>query len=222
MTQQTNKMICASQQQPPPPHLNKKLFHVETWTVEQVLSWSRGVADEEGGSSSSSKGELLNYFLYYKEVFRSRQITGKRLQILDLADLNEWFPQLSLNHRLLLYKSVQELVQFRHDLKTDTLHTLLTHTCNKLVGLLKLVETNNRREFVKATACFISITYRKLINWLIRLPFTRLRQFELFRVELNTKMKQFLKMFRSKSKLQNGGVASGSNDEEIKQIVSNL
>jgi hypothetical protein len=140
----------------------------------------------------------------------------------DLSDICELLPELNLSQRLILYKSIQDLIQFRHDLKTDTLHTLLTNTSNKLVHLLKLLEEErkktsggqfgSKREFVKATACFVSITYRKLINWMIRLPFTRLKQCELFRDQVNSKMKVFLKIFRSRNKLLNG-------DEEIKSIV---
>jgi hypothetical protein len=155
---------------------------------------------------------------YYQEVFRNRQINGKKLQILDLSDVCDLLPKFNLNQRLVLYKPIQDLIQFRHDLKADTLHTLLTNTSNKLLLLLKLLDdekrSNHKREFIKATSCFVSITYRKLINWMIRLPFTRLKQCELFRDELNSKMKLFLKIFRSRNKLLNG-------DEEIKLLVRN-
>jgi hypothetical protein len=131
--------------------------------------------------------------------------------------VSDLLSKFNLNQRLVLYKSIQDLIQFRHDLKADTLHTLLTNTSNKLAALLKLLDeekrSHHKREFIKAISCFISITYRKLINWMIRLPFTRHRQCELFRDELNSKMKLFLKIFRSRNKLLNG-------DEEIKTLVT--
>ncbi len=152
-------------------------------------------------------------------MFQSKQINGKKLQLLDLTDLKDLLPNLTLSNRLVLHKSIQNLAQFRHDLKSDTLHSLILSTNLKLKNLLMIINNfNNKKEFLRTTAHFLSTTYRKLINWLVRLPFTRLKQFELFRDELNAKMKQFTKFFRNRNRI----LMSNSVDEEIRNLVSHV
>jgi hypothetical protein len=38
--------------------------------------------------------------------------------------------------------------------------------------------------------------YKKLISWLVRIPFTRLKSFDSFREEINSEMRNFLKLMR--------------------------
>ena len=44
----------------------------------------------------------------------------------------------------------------------------------------------------------LATTYGKLMSWLVRIPFTRLKPFEKFREEINNEMKSYLKIFRRK------------------------
>lgn len=57
--------------------------------------------------------------------------------------------------------------------------------------------TKLKHDLIKM-ASGLATSYRKLITWLVRVPFTRLKQFEKFREEVNFKMKNFLKIFRKK------------------------
>lgn len=52
-------------------------------------------------------------------------------------------------------------------------------------------------DIIKQT-CQLAALYRKLITWLVRLPFTKMKKFELFRDDINFKMKSFLKIIRKK------------------------
>lgn len=67
-----------------------------------------------------------------------------------------------------------------------------------------------RHDLVKNSAMLAS-TYRKLITWLARMPFTKLKDFNIFRETINSDMKLFLRSFRKK-------VNDGSFDE-LKQNV---
>lgn len=175
--------------------------------------------------------------VYLKQMFEMKNVNGKKLQILDLSDMSEVLSEWPLGQRVLVHKSVQDLLQFWHDIRTDTFHSLLNHTHLKLKHLLKLLDeednapsrlkttislsypgsTTSRREFIKATSSFVAVTYKKLINWLIRIPFIRIKRFELFRDELNAKMKQLLKIVRSKTKLT---LLSG--EEELRQVLREM
>lgn len=144
-----------------------------------------------------------------------KQVDGKYLCMLQLADLSELFPSSTLADRLLIHKSVQCLLQFKHDMGRDTLHKLMFTTCNRVQLLIRYVELISscpsfeceqcvkwRHELV-SNANSLTPVYRKLLMWLVKLPFTKLKQFELFRNEINLKMKAFLKMFRKKSIAEN-------------------
>jgi hypothetical protein len=79
-------------------------------------------------------------------------------------------------------------------------------TSNQVVGLCKYIDRMSlngtdhaklKHDLIKNSA-LLAATYRKLITWLVRLPFTKLKPFEKFRDEINNKMKVFFKLFRKK------------------------
>lgn len=57
--------------------------------------------------------------------------------------------------------------------------------------------TRLKHDLVKNSA-LLAATYRKLITWLARMPFTKLKDFNIFREAINSYMKAFLKTFRKK------------------------
>jgi hypothetical protein len=59
-----------------------------------------------------------------------------------------------------------------------------------------------RQELVSNSTSLTPV-YRKLLMWLVKLPFTKLKQFELFRNEFNSKMKILLKLLRKKLLTEN-------------------
>lgn len=67
-----------------------------------------------------------------------------------------------------------------------------------------------KHELVKNSA-LLAASYRKLITWLVRLPFTKLKPFEKFRDEINAQMKVFFKFFRKK--------INETSFEKMRQIV---
>ena len=215
---------------------------------EETLSPT--LSQDDNSQHFNSLVDKENLFDLFKKILEDRKINGKKLQILDLTDLNDLllanqndtYSRMTLQTSLIFHKAIQTLIQFRYDLKFDTMHNLLINTNNKLKCLLKLLidsqsiyfmmignssntstsvsEINNpaKREFIRSSSQFLSTTYRKLINWLVRSPFTKIQQFVQFRDELNKKIMQFIKLFRNKNKLN----FSSSNDEELKSIVSIL
>ena len=42
----------------------------------------------------------------------------------------------------------------------------------------------------------LALKYRKLISWLVRIPFTRLKAFSQFREEINNEMKSYLRLLK--------------------------
>lgn len=65
-------------------------------------------------------------------------------------------------------------------------------------------------DVIKQTSQLATL-YRKLITWLVRLPFTKMKKFESFRDDINFKMKSFLKIIRKK--------INENQIEELKQII---
>ena len=103
----------------------------------------------------------------------------------------------------------------KHDLNKETLHTLIFNTRNRIITIMNYLSrlencqtcvSNDcercveyaRNEIISAAAR-LALTYRRLISWLVRIPFTRLKPFEVFREEINNEMKIFLRMFRKRS-----------------------
>lgn len=73
------------------------------------------------------------------------------------------------------------------------------------------VSARLKHDLVKNSA-LLALTYRKLITWLARMPFTKLKDFNTFRESINAHMKTFLKTFRKK--------VSDGLFEDIKQNVT--
>lgn len=186
----------------------------------------------------------------YVENFRLKNINGKKLSTLDMSDLGELIGGSNLNHQLVIFKSINNLIQLvflfleipilvyfqriyfififcykkKYDLQKDTLHNLIFITLNHITGICKYIERINlltsmgdvdacvklKHDLIKNSAYFATI-YRKLITWLVRLPFTKLKAFEKFRDELNFEMKMFFKLFRKK--------LNENAYDEMKQIV---
>lgn len=49
----------------------------------------------------------------------------------------------------------------------------------------------------------LSTSYRRLLSWLARLPFTRLKTIDQFRNEINSEMKNLFKLYRKRFKIDN-------------------
>lgn len=161
--------------------------------------------------------------------FESNNVSGRKLSILELSDLREILSKqnASLNHQLTIFKSIHNLLQMRHDLNKETLHTLIFNTKNRIITIMNYISrlencqciSNDcerclryaRNEIISAAAS-LAVTYRRLISWLVRIPFTRLKPFEVFREEINNEMKTFLRLFRKRS--------SENFNREIKNKVS--
>lgn len=110
----------------------------------------------------------------------------------------------------MLFKNIDIFILLKkYDLNNDTLHNLIFMTSNQISGLCKYIDRitsmgvdNNavvrlKHDLIKNSA-LLAASYRKLITWLVRLPFTKLRAFEKFRDEINSQMKTFFKIFRKK------------------------
>lgn len=91
-------------------------------------------------------------------------------------------------------------------------------TCNQVTSLCKYIdrissgsgETKLKQDLVRNSA-LLAATYRKLITWLVRLPFTKIKPFDKFRQEVNSQMKTFFRLFRRK--------ITDNSFDEMKQTV---
>lgn len=178
-----------------------KQLNVEAWTLETVIEWLKGVS---------------SYSINYTKSFEAQNLNGKKLAILELSDLSDILKDHEnavLNHQLTIFKSVQNLLQMKHDLNKETLHSLIFNTQNRIVAILNYLSRlascsciindcercvkYKRNEIISASTS-LALAYRRLISWLVRIPFTRLKPFENFREEINNEMKNFLRLFRKR------------------------
>jgi hypothetical protein len=86
--------------------------------------------------------------------------------------------------------------------------TATPHLCRDQCGKYK------QFEMISQTSSLAS-AYRKLISWLVRIPFTRLKVFADFREEINNEMKSFLRLFRKQNRCQGLQISSGRHGEEM-------
>ncbi len=178
------------------PYIFKQL-NIETWPLDYVLDWLSGISA---------------YSESYTRSFEARAITGRKLAILELTDLKEILASqdVSLNRQITVFRSIQSLLQLRHDLNKDTLHTILFSTHTRVLSLLNYIRrlencactsdcdrcTKYKRYEIVSAASGLAQAYRRLIAWLVRIPFARLKPFEVFREDINKEMKSLLRLLR--------------------------
>lgn len=178
-----------------------KQLNIESWSQDYVIEWLKGI------SSYSSN---------YVESFEAHKINGKKLAIMEQSDLRDILKdqQVILKHQLTIFKSIQNLLQLKHDLNKETLHNLIFNTQNRIISILNYINqlqncscTANecsrcvkyKRTNILSASTSLALTYRKLISWLVRIPFTRLKPFENFREEINSDMKNFFRLIRKRT-----------------------
>ncbi|CAF0808641.1 unnamed protein product [Brachionus calyciflorus] len=191
-------------------HLFQKYLNFQNWSVDQVAEWLKGIRGIDDLSIAN---------------FRLKQINGKKLTLIDLYDLNQLLSS-NLSNKILVYKSIQNLIQLKHDIQNDTLQSImfkLANKCRTILNYLDKIQQYSPSEcdaaqklnsdLVKQTS-LLATTYRKLITWLVRLPFTKMKRFESFRDDINIRMKNFLKIVRKK--------LNEKQYDDLKQIVNDL
>lgn len=184
--------------------INKNRLNVELWTNDDICEWLKGVGE---------KGEV------YVDNFQEKKICGKDLTILDDNDLIDIGVSI-LDHRIILLNLIQNLVKVKHDLNNETLHNLVFNAKNRVIYILnyidklfKCIDCNysvnesfynpcvlckkNENEIARLISS-LSIAYRSLYSWLVRLPFTQIRTIDPFRKNLRLEMKFLLRVFRKK------------------------
>lgn len=111
-------------------------------------------------------------------------------------------------------------------MQNDTLQSIIFKLVTKFKTMLNYLEkiqqcahpecnycTKLSADLVKQTS-HLTISYRKLITWLVRLPFTKMKKFESFRDDINFKMKNFFKILRKK--------LNENQYDDLKQVMSDI
>ena len=104
-----------------------KQLNIDSWSVSYVLEWIKG---------------LSSYSTMYIPEFEARNITGKKLSLLERSDIDEILissDDANLTHRFAIYKSIQNLLQMSHDLKNESLHTMIFLTQSRIGQVLNCV-----------------------------------------------------------------------------------
>lgn len=202
-----------------------KLLNVEAWTAEYVVVWLKGIS---------------SYSHNYAKAFEDVNISGKKLTVLDQSELKEILQDqgANLNHQLTIYKSIQNLLQMRHEINKETLHTLIVLVISRLKAILNYLKaletcscqlTNDcsrclkyKRYDIVSAGTSLALAYRKVISWLVRFPFTRLKTFENFREEINMEMKNLLRLFRKQCRYQNIKYSANNYYKEMKLKVTSI
>ncbi|RNA31543.1 Beta-mannosidase [Brachionus plicatilis] len=191
-------------------HHNLKYLNYQKWTVDQVAEWLKGIR---------------GFTEVYVSNFRRKEVNGKTLSLIDLDDLNELIPD-NLNQKLITLKSIQNLINIRHDIQHDTLQSIMFKLVNKFRTMSNYLEKIQQCPLPECVSCSklssdiikqtsqLATLYRKLITWLVRLPFTKMKKFELFRDDINFKMKSFLKIIRKK--------LNENQADELRQMIAEI
>jgi hypothetical protein len=79
----------------------------------------------------------------HRPHFEARNLTGKKLALLDMTDLKEILHDSNLSHQLTIYRSLQNLLQMKHDLNKETLQSLIFCVKKRIVSVLNYLQRLN-------------------------------------------------------------------------------